>query len=632
VNPAAAARLAACGLPHRWQGRDRFVMLDVGSLDGRFFLAAWQAWRLDARRCRQLHVIAVGPWTTDAGTSCADVDASPALASALAAAWPPPTRNLHRLAFDDGCVQLLLAPGDVRGGLRTLIAQADAVVVEGEPAWPGGDVHGARALARLAAPQATLVANLFDPATRRHLNAAGFDVECCGLPDRPGLARHAPRFATRLDVRRLRRESGERHAVIVGAGLAGCAAAWALAEQGWSSRLLERRDTVAAEGSGNVAGLFHGSINAEDAAHARFNRAASLEAGRAARIALDEHAVAGAVDGLLQLARAPADVLAMRAQLERLGIPATWIEALDAAEASRRAGLQLERPAWFHAAGGWIDPRGLARSFLARAGTAAEVRCGSAVVALRRSGPAWELLDADARPIERASTVVLAAAGGALQLAGGRWPVVPMRGQLSLVPGALAAGWRLPRLPISGAGYLLPALEGCAVFGATTHAGDDDRAVRLDDHRRNLEQLGALVGAAATAGMVPDPAGFEGRTAWRWVSRDRLPLVGAVPRGYAALADGNARPSSRWDQPRLIERESGLFMFTALGSRGITWAALGAQVLASSITGAPMPLEAELVDAIDPARFLVRAWRRAGNGSSAAPTAPLQRAGLPSAD
>jgi tRNA 5-methylaminomethyl-2-thiouridine biosynthesis bifunctional protein len=116
------------------------------------------------------------------------------------------------------------------------------------------------------------------------------------------------------------------------------------------------------------------------------------------------------------------------------------------------------------------------------------------------------------------------------------------------------------------------------------------------------------------------------------VSRDRLPLVGAVPRGYAALADGNARPSSRWDQPRLIERASGLFMFTALGSRGITWAALGAQVLASSITGAPMPLEAELVDAIDPARFLVRAWRRAGNGSSAAPTAPLQRAGLPSAD
>jgi tRNA 5-methylaminomethyl-2-thiouridine biosynthesis bifunctional protein len=51
-------------------------------------------------------------------------------------------------------------------------------------------------------------------------------------------------------------------------------------------------------------------------------------------------------------------------------------------------------------------------------------------------------------------------------------------------------------------------------------------------------------------------------------------------------------------------------VFTALGSRGITWSALGAQVLASSITGAPQPLEASLLDAIDPARFVARAVRR----------------------
>jgi tRNA 5-methylaminomethyl-2-thiouridine biosynthesis bifunctional protein len=207
-----------------------------------------------------------------------------------------------------------------------------------------------------------------------------------------------------------------------------------------------------------------------------------------------------------------------------------------------------------------------------------------------------------------------------------------VRGQLSRVPAAVAAGWRLPRLPISGAGYLLPALEGDAVFGATAQAGDDDAAVRPEDHARNLAQLAALTGAGATAGASPDPSTFAGRTAWRWVSRDRLPLVGAVPRGHAALTAEGARPTSRWDQVRLIEREEGLFMFTALGSRGITWAALGAQVLAASIGGAPVPLEAQLVDAIDPARFRVRAWRRASTGGSAARLARLQRARLPSVD
>jgi tRNA 5-methylaminomethyl-2-thiouridine biosynthesis bifunctional protein len=48
-----------------------------------------------------------------------------------------------------------------------------------------------------------------------------------------------------------------------------------------------------------------------------------------------------------------------------------------------------------------------------------------------------------------------------------------------------------------------------------------------------------------------------------------------------------------------------------LGSRGIAWSALGAQVLSSCISGAPVPLEASLLDAIDPARFQARAARRA---------------------
>jgi tRNA 5-methylaminomethyl-2-thiouridine biosynthesis bifunctional protein len=43
----------------------------------------------------------------------------------------------------------------------------------------------------------------------------------------------------------------------------------------------------------------------------------------------------------------------------------------------------------------------------------------------------------------------------------------------------------------------------------------------------------------------------------------------------------------------------------------LTWAALGGEILTAWLEGTPAPLEGDLLDAVDPARFAVRAWRRA---------------------
>jgi tRNA 5-methylaminomethyl-2-thiouridine biosynthesis bifunctional protein len=48
----------------------------------------------------------------------------------------------------------------------------------------------------------------------------------------------------------------------------------------------------------------------------------------------------------------------------------------------------------------------------------------------------------------------------------------------------------------------------------------------------------------------------------------------------------------------------------------LIWAGLGAELLAAQIEGEPLPLEASLVDALDPARFVLRA-RRAPRGPAA---------------
>jgi tRNA 5-methylaminomethyl-2-thiouridine biosynthesis bifunctional protein len=57
--------------------------------------------------------------------------------------------------------------------------------------------------------------------------------------------------------------------------------------------------------------------------------------------------------------------------------------------------------------------------------------------------------------------------------------------------------------------------------------------------------------------------------------------------------------------PKIV-RLPGLFVLTGYGSRGLVWSALLAQLVAARINGEPDPLDAALIDAVDPARF----WRR----------------------
>jgi tRNA 5-methylaminomethyl-2-thiouridine biosynthesis bifunctional protein len=294
----------------------------------------------------------------------------------------------------------------------------------------------------------------------------------------------------------------------------------------------------------------------------------------------------------------------MRATLAHLRLPTEYVDAVDAATASALAGIALAGPAWFYPGGGWVHPGGLARCFLERAGACAAVRTGVDVDTLERSAGGWRLLDRHGAVVDEADVVVLANAGDAMRLLGDAAPSMQaVRGQISIVPAARRnpmSDFRLPSRPIAGSGYLLPEVDGQAIFGATSQAGDLDASVRHADHLANLAQLERLTGAQID--MSPDR--LEGRTAWRWVTADRLPVIGAVP----AIGSPGARQP---DQLRFVPRTPGLFVFTGLGSRGITWSALGAQVLAASISGAPVPVEASLLDAIDPARFIARRARRA---------------------
>ncbi len=601
-------------LTAQWQGRARFVVLDDRFDGGERFQRIRAAWRGDPNRCAQLHVITV---STDLASGCT----AQLLADEIDGAWPPMTPNIHRLAFDGGRVQWLLMPMPLHAALRELVAQVDAFVLTAHSA---ADDHAAkrqaRALARLAQVGSTV---WFDAAevsandTSAHaMRSAGFDTLCPA--GRGGQDWHyAPSFTPRQNPSRTESSSPPNIPIlIVGAGLAGCAMAWALAEQGRDSLVFERHRAVAMETSGNPAGLFHGIVNPQDGAHARFNRAAALEAQRAVAVALAQHGVPGSVHGLLRLEIAKDDdtcVLAMQATLARLGLPTGYAQALSAQQASAQAGIRLQHPAWSYPGGGWVQPGGLARSFIERAGGRAALRTGCSVESLMRGSGRWQLRDAGGALLAESEVVVLANAGDALRLLrpwlpisqpavseSEIWPLLKVRGQISTIESAVIGGATLPRIPITGAGYVLPDVGGLAIFGASSQVGDDDPAVRDSDHQHNLAQLSRLTGVP----HLLDVSRLGGRTGWRWTTDDRLPLLGAVPDIAAALT------IDRLEQPAQVPRLPGLYACTAFGSRGITWAALAAQVVAASITGAPMPIEAGLLASVDAARCVIRTAAR----------------------
>jgi len=578
--------VAGNGLPGRWQGRERFVVLETGFGLGNNFLATWDAWRQDPARCTRLVFVSVEkhPLRREDLARAHAASPLPELATQLVERWPPLTAGLHTLGFEGGRVELLLGLGDARELLRELVLSADALYLDGfspklNPAlW---DDWLLKSLARHAVPGTTAATWSIHRPMRRALASLGFDVELApGFANKPEMttARFAPRHAPQRPAGREPLAPGAKRAVIVGAGLAGAACALALSRAGVACTVIDALPGPAQASSGNPAGLFHGTVNPDDGPHARFNRTAALATQRLlAELGVPHQ------PGLLRLET--------RLALAQMQQAPGYVQPLAADAASARAGTALAHPAWFYPGGGAVDPAAYTRAMLAASG--AQLRLDTPVAALREADGGWQLLDADGQCIDAAPLVVLAGGHGQRPLLGDlAEDLVVQRGQLTHLPDA---PWQ-PGLPVAGDGYAIADGRGGAWCGATVQDGDLDPTLREADQAENLARYARLADLE-----TPPHAPLAGRVGWRLVAPDRLPLIG-----------GLAAPGELADQLRLQPRRPGLVVCTAFGSRGITWAALAGQLVAALALGSPRPLESELLDAVDPLRFALRRRRRPG--------------------
>ena len=557
--------LAGNDLPRAWRGRHRFVILETGFGLGLNFLAAWRAWRDDPQRCERLHFVSVERHPVRPDDLIRLHQRWPELAELSAAMlrdWPPAVPGLHRLHFDQGAVTLTLALGDAAQLLPNLAVTADALFLDGFSPAKNPELWSARiahALAGLSRPGTTLATWTVAASVRDNLSRAGFVLD-----RRDGFASKRDMLVGRLPGESPPTMATGRRIAVIGAGAAGSSAAQRLAARGHQVTVFDAADEAGAAASGNKAGVFRPQPSLDDDRLARLLRACFLY-GRRHVAALD--GARYGLTGVLQLARDERHEDVQRRVAAAQNEAPELLRYVDQTEATRLAGWPVASGGWWFARAGWINPPSLCRANLA----GLDVRYGRRIERIERQNGLWLLLDVEGHCLMEADVVVLANGIDTPRLA----PAIPIRiarGLVSHLPEAA-----VPRFDVVATrrGYVTPAVDGIHCAGATHQVDDLDAAPRLSDHAENLQRLEAILPGYGS-GLAAEQ--LAGRVGFRPMSPDRLPMVGRLA-------------------------EEGLWLINGFGSRGLVWASLCAEILSSLVDDEPVPVERDLMNALDPMRF-----------------------------
>ncbi|WP_255365255.1 FAD-dependent 5-carboxymethylaminomethyl-2-thiouridine(34) oxidoreductase MnmC [Collimonas sp. OK242] len=585
-----------------WRERNSFVLLECEFGSGEHFFATWQAWRDDPQRPRQLHYLALLPQLValhDLQQASEKFPEWQTLYAELCLAWPPAVAGFHRIFLEHEQLVLTLMIGDGAACLRQIVAKVDAfrVLGRGWQTWPAAVLGG---LGKLAAQHASLDICGLEAAARKQLQQAGFvfeDDADRGPESDPELkiscARFAPRFSARSAAAMIH---GDRRAIVIGAGLAGSAACQRLVQRGWSVDLIESHARPAQQASGNSAGIFMPLLSRDDNPGSRLSRSAYLFALQAwRRLGGIGTAFTGAACGVLQIARDAEHADGQQQLADFWRYPADYAQWLDQAAASRLAGCPVSGGGWYFPAAGWVRPRSLCQALLDDCSSRLQTHFGRHAALLERGQDSWSVRDRQGAEIANAPVVILANACDALHFRQAEdLPLNAIRGQITYIE----AG-QVPAIApvICGEAYLTPAYQGWCSAGAS-YDEDQQQTLRQDSQDDNLARLANIL-PGWQAGALP----LAGRVGFRCVASDRLPLVGALPDKTGACAVREAKLKD-------LARFPGLYSLLGYASRGLIWAPLAAEFLASQLNGEPLPIEADLAAALDPARFLLKKQRR----------------------
>ncbi|RLA54698.1 MAG: bifunctional tRNA (5-methylaminomethyl-2-thiouridine)(34)-methyltransferase MnmD/FAD-dependent 5-carboxymethylaminomethyl-2-thiouridine(34) oxidoreductase MnmC [Gammaproteobacteria bacterium] len=429
-----------------------------------------------------------------------------------------------------------------------------------------------------------------------------------------------------------RDKTDSKQAAVIGGGIAGCSTALALAQRGWQVTIYEKAATLAAGASGNPQGIIYPRLSTEASFLSRFNLAALIfAAGFYGKFwdtgNINRQSPAGERCGILVLPENASDQQIFARISRNFSNCQQFVSLLDSAQLQAVSGVNLEaKTALYFPNLGWIKPGTICEQLVKHRNIHVEQ---ADISALHWDTPSnsWHLQTGDTsahapqtghstqttlstQNVYSAKTVILAASHHIENFEQTQHlPLNAIRGQISMVPATTAS--RQLKTVICGAGYLAPATAGFHTLGATYNLDTKIESIRKVDHQSNLQELQCTDPALAELLDHPGLDALGGRASLRCTTPDYLPIVGPAPIYAHFLNDFTSlRHNARADIPHSGSYWPGLYIHCGLGSRGFSYAPLGAELLADLITNNVPALPRNLQIALHPARFIIRDLKR----------------------
>ena len=626
--------LANNALPERWLNcaNKEFVIAETGFGTGLNFLVTLAEFEKFCHTQQNnnlcLHFISVEKFPLEKADLQTALNYFPELtqySDPLITQYPMAITGCHRLSFFSGRVILDLWLGDVHRMLPKIIRPesglVDAWYLDGFAPSKNPDMWTERLfeqMARLATANCTFATFTSAGNVKRGLRDAGFVVN-----KRPGhghkhdmLAGNINLELNKLPVSRVHAPYFKRnHAVarksttrvaIVGGGIAGANCAYALSKRGFKISIYCKEHSLAQGASGIAQGGFHPQLNAEASIPSQiYALAFSYASQQYRKLLADGFDFAHQWCGVLQVSFNEKVEHRQRKLVDNNTWPKDLIHWLETEQVEQLCQVAMPYPGLFIPHGGWINPPDLVRSLVhaAQGQSECQVLNSKKLETLSRNEHSWQLNWQDGSQ-DLADIVVLATGSDSIdvqQLA--ELPLRLARGQVeSIETQAPMTGLSTV---LSHKGYLTPQYDGQHAMGSTYVKNDRDCSYRNEEERDNIaihqKALAKCVWLQSMKGQQ------QGRAAIRCSSPDHLPLVGAVPNILAQKQQYTelykSLPMHRYAMAKDMPN---LFMLGALGFRGLTSAPLLAEVLASQISAQAMPLAHDLLNALNPNRFLIR--------------------------
>ncbi len=411
--------------------------------------------------------------------------------------------------------------------------------------------------------------------------------------------------------------------IIIGAGIAGASVAHQCAKLGLKVLVVEQENYVAPKASGNPAGILYPYMASNYDAMTAF-----YLQGLAHTSSL-LHGLGGAhlydICGMLHLPKKSNNLGSNALISNSLGSNnLQQLQSLSAKLGLPPEIMQSHEQGFFMASSGWVNVPAFCAALLNISDI--NIRFNIAITSMQHINGKWCVVSSSGEQFSATNLVIASAYEAQKLLPNHMLPMNIIRGQITYLPAELVQ-YSVPHVICYG-GYITPEIDGIHYVGATFEKNRHDLEVEAAGHEYNINLLQQAVAPPLRESGQNEvlhskteirPWGvtrLKGRAAFRTVSGDRFPIIGAVYDDIWLQKMLDATKYSKLSAQSLeVPHLPNLYVSLAHGARGTTSAPLAGAFIASQIarqiTNAPCKiLNDEMVKLLATPRFALRNWRR----------------------